>query len=148
MLPTPDTSSTVDIFDPPSISRSLGGTARKLQFAPSPIVTPTPKRYRDAAIPALPETNDAPITKEILILLESYTLPTDTISKVRELINRFALKTAGIEKGRDMVRLSLKRRDAKNAELHLKIAALENEKEMDKRVIQSLKEAFEKSASR
>lgn len=55
------------------------------------------------------------------------------------LLNQYALKARGIERGRDVVRAALQTKERKTAELSARIVALENECENYKTVIASLR---------
>lgn len=74
-----------------------------------------------------------PITTSVLSTLSSSSLNPSTRQSVREIINSYALRVSGIEKGRDISRLALKKKDEKIAELERRIQELEQERELDKR---------------
>jgi hypothetical protein len=72
-------------------------------------------------------------------LLKDQHLDEETSSKLRELLNKQALRVSGIAKGRDITRVALKAKDSKIAELQQKITALSAEREMDKTIIEHFK---------
>lgn len=114
--------------------------ARGLTTLLSPSLTPTPSRFRDTSqrTDAL-DLKDYTITEEVMNVLQDQNLEHDTISRVRHLLNKHALKTQGIVRGRDIVRLALKSKDAKIAELQQRITTLEAERETGRLVIKHFK---------
>lgn len=146
-LPTPATERTnLDVFATPSTTRLKGGMrdGNEKSGLMSPSVTPTPNRFRE--LNHLPFTEnvtsdpkDYDITQEVMEILHNQSLDEDISVKVRQAVNRYALKTQGIVRGRDMTRMALKARDSKIAELEQRIATLENEREVDKLVIKHFK---------
>jgi polyhydroxyalkanoate synthesis regulator phasin len=79
------------------------------------------------------------IYDDVMNLLKDQHIDQETTSSLQELLNKHALKISGIAKGRDITRLALKAKDGKIAELQQKIAALEAEREMDKKIIRHFK---------
>lgn len=151
--PSPQTSTADDVFAIPGMSRSKGGmwdgTGRPGLLSPS--ATPTPDRYRNANKGSgLTEESspDYDITEEIMSLLRDQSLDEATSSKVRQVLNKYALKTLGIAKGRDMTRLALKGKDTKIAELQQRITALETERDMDRVVIRHFRSDMAESVSK
>jgi hypothetical protein len=143
-LPTPLTGSKGDIFGAPSTAKLNGGMwdGNESVGLRSPAPTPTPSRSTDLGLhEARGESNPHgyDITEEVMKLLKDKQIDEDTISNLRQLLNRHALRISGIAKGRDITRISLKAKDAKIAELKQKISSLEAEREMDKTVIRHFK---------
>jgi hypothetical protein len=134
-----------DIFTSPSKKLKggiLDGNNRPALM--SLLATPTPGRFRDILIEnkttAMQETPpDYDITQEVMELLQDQTIDDDKTVKLRSILNRYALKTSGISRGRDITRLALKTKDATIAELKQRINALETERSMDKAVIKHIK---------
>lgn len=154
--PTPATTTRrdEDVFKTPTTSRprpeDLAKSARR--GLPSPSSSPTPNRRLDfgvasSAIGAVASA-DYDITEEVMELLSDLGIDEETTAELRKLLNRYALKNSGIEKGRDVTRLALKAKDAKIEELQARITALETEREMDKVVIRHFKDDMSKSVSR
>lgn len=104
--------------------------------------TPTPSRSHD--VESITSHDDATssydTTEEVMALLKDMPVDPETTSKLRELLNRHALRVSGIARGRDITRAALKAKEARIAELQQKIASLEAEREMDKTVIGHLKQ--------
>jgi hypothetical protein len=140
-LPTPVTTSKGDdVFSSPSMRRLKGRMwdGNEPFGIGSPSTTPTPGRYRDASVAGDSQgsgINGYDITEEVLGLLQGQHIDDETMSSLQTLLNKHALKTSGIAKGRDITRLALKSKDAKIAELQQKVNALETEREMDKSLI-------------
>jgi hypothetical protein len=109
----------------------------------SPSATPTPSRFRDAVegleLSAEKTKQGYDITEEVMGLLKDQHIDDETWSILKELLSKYAMKTSGIAKGRDITRIALKAKDAKIAELQQKITALETEREMDKTIIRHFK---------
>jgi hypothetical protein len=81
-------------------------------------------------------------------LLRDQHIDEETTTSLKELLNKHALKISGISKGRDITRVALKAKDAKIAELQQKIAAMESERELDKRIIRHYKSDMAQSVER
>jgi hypothetical protein len=88
------------------------------------------------------------ITDEVMDLLRDQHIDEETTTSLKELLNKHALKISGISKGRDITRVALKAKDAKIAELQQKIAAMESERELDKRIIRHYKSDMAQSVER
>jgi hypothetical protein len=88
------------------------------------------------------------ITDEVMDLLRDQDINEEATSSLTELLNKHALKISGISKGRDITRVALKAKDAKIAELQQKIAALEAERDLDKRIIRHYKSDMTQSVER
>lgn len=158
--PTPTTGTSLklndnDVFTAPNTRLKGGmfdGNERKTSL-PSPSVTPTPNRFRDGDI-ADPTSGPASdpreydITQEVLALLSEQEVDEETTTNVTQALNRHALKTQGIVRGRDITRVALKAKDAKIAELQQRISALEAEREMDKVIIRHFKSDMAESVAR
>lgn len=140
-LPTPVTNPKEDdVFITSSVTRLKGGMwdGNEPFSMGSPSITPTPSRFRDASVSGESQssgTNEYDITKEVMELLKDQHIGHETTSSLQTLLNKHALKISGIAKGRDITRMALKLKDAKIAELHQRINALETEREMDKSLI-------------
>jgi hypothetical protein len=154
--PTPATNTRrdEDVFKTPATPRSrpedLIKSARR--GLPSPSSSPTPNRRLDfgaaSSATGAVASADYDITEEVLELLSGHEIDEETTAELRKLLNRYALKNSGIEKGRDVTRLALKAKDAKIEELQARITALETEREMDKVIIRHFKDDMSNSVSR
>ncbi|ELR10142.1 hypothetical protein VC83_04315 [Pseudogymnoascus destructans] len=151
--PTPATNATTrdeDVFKTPiSAARleplRLDSASRRGLISPS--ASPTPNRRLDFS--SVVETGGSgsagyDITAEVLRLLEGQPIEDEAIANLRHLLNRYALKNSGIEKGRDITRLALKARDAKIEDLQQQVATLESKREMDKAIIRHFKDDIQK----
>jgi len=116
--------------------------------------TPTPARGRDvfaapSATLASPlaaaggqaeddgaDGDDYPVTRTVLGLLSPAraAIPDDVLAEVRAELNAFALRAAGIKRGRDMVRAALGARDVRVAELQARVVELENGRRMAREI--------------
>jgi hypothetical protein len=155
--PTPATGQMVsdDVFATPSTTRFKGGRwdGNERLGLISPSATPTPTRFRTGDLPVggnnvASDAKDYDVTQEVMEALKDHSLDEDTSVKLRQILNRHALKSQGIVRGRDITRIALKSKDAKIAELQQRITALENEREMDKLVIKHFKDDMAHSISR
>lgn len=151
--PTPATNATAraeDVFRTPTTARSqfLGLDSTSKRGLISPSASPTPNRRLDfssVAVAGPSGSADYDITEEVLQLLEGQPIEDETIANLRQLLNRYALRNSGIEKGRDVTRLALKARDAKIEDLQQQVATLESKREMDKAVIRHFKDDISSS---
>lgn len=149
-LPTPQSGNLYNKPNTLATSKSQGtplneGTTPSLL---SPSTTPTPARYRDISSSETHGTStDYDITTEVMSILQTQNIDDETSQNLRDTLNRHALKTSGIAKGRDISRLALKTKDAKIVELQQRISALETEREMDKVVIRNIKGDITRSIS-
>lgn len=100
--------------------------------------TPTPSPFRDA-ISESPSSYSLVDETFDLLRNSSVSLTPDVSTRLRVLLNKHELKAQGISKGRDMVRLALKAKDAKLVELTARVAALEAERELDRARIRALR---------
>ncbi|KFY41539.1 hypothetical protein V495_04895 [Pseudogymnoascus sp. VKM F-4514 (FW-929)] len=154
--PTPATNTTSraeDIFGTPTPARlqhpELDSASKRALISPS--ASPTPNRRLDfgsVAASGARGPTDYEITEEVLQLLEGQTVEDETIANIRGLLNRYALKNSGIEKGRDVTRLALKARDAKIEDLQQQVATLESKREMDKAIIRHFKDDMSASVTK
>ena len=153
--PTPATNATFrdeNIFKTPTSARSqiFGLEDASKRGLISPSASPTPNRrldFNSMAAAGLSGPADYDITAEVLQLLEGQPIEEETIASLRQLLNRYALKNSGIEKGRDVTRLALKARDAKIEELQQQVAMLESKREMDKAIIRHFKDDMSASVA-
>ncbi|TAQ89560.1 hypothetical protein B7494_g2122 [Chlorociboria aeruginascens] len=142
-FPTPMTGgSSGNVLTKPSKTRKNGGMWDGNEpFGLGPAATPTPSRFRDPLKSdhhgESPQSYD--ISEEVMELLKGQDIDKDIDSKLREVLNRHALKISGIARGRDITRVALKSKDSKIADLQQKIATLESQREMDIAVIKRLK---------
>jgi len=146
--PTPNTArnQSDDVFTTPSNTRlkaaTWDGNGRSGLMSPS--VTPTPTRFRNInqtseAIESISDLKDYDIAKEVMEILKEQSLDEEITTKVRQVLNKHALKTQGIARGRDITRLALKTKESKIAELEQRIVVLQNERELDKVIIKHFK---------
>jgi hypothetical protein len=140
-LPTPVTTTKGDdVFGSPSINKLKGGMwdGNEPFVSGSPSTTPSPGRFRDASIAGDSQgsgINGYDVTEEVTEVLRNQHIDDKTMTSLRNLLNKHALKISGIARGRDITRLALKSKDAKILELQQRIIALETEREMDKTLI-------------
>lgn len=155
--PAPNTGQTNpdDVFTIPSATRLKGGMwdGNERSGLMSPSVTPTPARVRGVKQPqeaaeSLEDQKDYDITKEVMELLKNQSINDNTTSEIRNVLNRYALKTQGIIRGRDITRMALKTKDSKIVELEQRIVELQNEREIDKVIIRQFKNNMAQSLKR
>lgn len=82
--------------------------------------------------------DDYDITEEVMGLLGPTPLDASVREGVRESLNRYALRMRGVERGREMARATVKAKDGRIAELQARVAALENERRVNKERIKAL----------
>jgi hypothetical protein len=88
------------------------------------------------------------ITAEVMDLLRDQHIDEEATTSLKELLNKHALKISGISKGRDITRVALKAKDARIAELQHRIAALESERDLDRRIIRHYKSDMAQNVER
>jgi hypothetical protein len=140
-------SSDEDVFyTPPTESRGSMGDSRERFILRSPSSTPTP-----CPTSGFPESNieieaqkgqEYDISDEVIDLLKDENIDEQTLTNLKQLLNRHALRISGIAKGRDITRVALKAKDMKIAELKQKIDELEK-RGMNKSISPSLMEDME-----
>ena len=136
---TPSTVRRLD-FGTPSTSRAPA-TPSNVQ-ASYPSTTLTPSRItcsRD-------EDGNYDITTSVLSILQSASMPSATRQAIQQTLNSYALRVSGIERGRDITRVALKKKDEKIAELEQKIQKL-HERELDKTTISHFKKDIAESVA-
>ncbi|KAH8593636.1 hypothetical protein B0O99DRAFT_207186 [Bisporella sp. PMI_857] len=150
-LPTPQTQNEPsNVFISPTKARLKGlmwdGNEHGMR---SPSATPTPGRFRDAAalLTYQDNTQNYDITDKVMELLKDQHIDEVANSKLKELLNKHALRISGIAKGRDTIRIGLKKKDETIEELKNKISMLELQQSMDKAVIKHLRDSIAGSVS-
>ncbi|KAH8820337.1 hypothetical protein F5884DRAFT_849600 [Xylogone sp. PMI_703] len=146
-LPTPKTNTRdEDIFTTPTTKRKTNMFERTESFglqtpSKTPSKTPNFNRSFDSMNSDRSEIplNSYDITNEVMDLLKDQVIDEETSSNLRNLLGKYALRTSGIARGRDISRLALKNKDVKIAELQERIRELETEREMDKTIIRHFK---------
>jgi hypothetical protein len=109
-------------------------------------MTPTPTKYRDVISSAnMPDMSD--LAAEASAIMEQYdvVLPNKARDDLVELLNRHSLKLQGVNKGREVTRQALKKKEDELAKkdgeirrLQEKITSLQAQKEMDQSIIDSM----------
>lgn len=137
--PTPSTSTKDDdIFTtPPKVSRGTSLFAQSGLL--SPMNSPTPHRFRDLS------GQEPELTKEILQTLQSHqvVISPEVQSAIKNIGSKHSLFTHGVIKGRDVSRSLLRKKNEQISELEGKLAALQQEREVDKAAIRHLTEKVE-----
>jgi hypothetical protein len=107
----------------------------------SPSATPTPHRFHkiDDNNVTTEYSDDYEITREVMDILKDVPLQDEITTTLRQELNRYALKSLGFVKGRDITRVAIKSKDTKIAELQKRIAELEAERARDKDIICRIK---------
>jgi len=155
--PTPTTGriKSDDVFATPSSTSLKGGMwdGNERSGLLSPSITPTPARFCDVNQPletaeSISNLKGYDITKEVMELLKEQSLDEEITTKVRQILNKHALKTQGIVRGRDITRMALKTKEGKIAELEQCILELQNERELDKVIIKHFKSDMAQSLNK
>ncbi|KAI9798942.1 MAG: hypothetical protein M1833_004295 [Piccolia ochrophora] len=126
--PTPVTDSENPFTTP------MTGPSRKNLFAPphagslpSPSASPSPNRTRDFGLAA---GGMSTLAQEVLEIINAeVTVDARIRGQVKDVCNKYAMRTEGIAKGRDITRVAVKSKDAKIAELNHQLASVEAERE-------------------
>ncbi|KAL6711871.1 hypothetical protein ACN47E_002914 [Coniothyrium glycines] len=94
--------------------------------------TPTPSRFKNAEADTL--------VQDVLILLQEahVYLSAQTQDDLRALLSKHAKSAEGYRRGRDVIRTTVKARDAKITELAYRVSTLEAELEAEKAMVQHL----------
>jgi GRF zinc finger len=97
---------------------------------------PTPSTTTKAATSTTPE-----MVEEVFALLTSHSisLSPSVKTELESVLNRYHLRSRGIERGRDVSRQAVKDREVKILDLQGRIEALEGEREMQRTVIRGLR---------
>ncbi|EON64191.1 hypothetical protein W97_03421 [Coniosporium apollinis CBS 100218] len=140
-LPTPITTGPrKTLFTPssePAIANGVGSRSEN-NATSSPYTTPTPSRFLDT--PAR-ESSEGQLATDVFKLLNESNaiLKQETTQSLERLFTMHSLKTQGIAKGREISRLAIKAKEARIAELELRVATLEAELETEKAIAQHLR---------
>lgn len=134
------TTSTSTSIPTPLSSRSTVSS----RFPPSSAevcMTPTPSKYRDV-LSADTKADSSNLAKEAMAELDKFdvVLPNRVRDGLVELLNRQELKTKGIVRGRDIARASMQKKDEEIARLKERILNLEAQSQLDRSVINSMKQ--------
>lgn len=130
-------------FGTPTVGKPLIAKSREQRTLLS-FADPKPGEATDFLIPQI---GDYPITQTILYQLNGPEIPYTTKKKIQQILNAHCLQVSGIEKGRDITRQHLKKKDEKIAELERRIQELEQERELDKTVIRHFKNDMAESVA-
>lgn len=128
-------------FGTPRTSRATA-TPSNLQPSYSP-TTPTPSRITSSP----DEEGNYDITSSVLSILRSASMTPETRRQIQQTLNSYALRVSGIERGRDVTRVNLKKKHEKIVELEQKIQQLEQERELDKTIISHFKKDMAESVA-
>ncbi|KAJ5572733.1 hypothetical protein N7450_009717 [Penicillium hetheringtonii] len=140
-----DTTSNSSTIPTPASTRSTMPS----QYPPSSAelcMTPTPSKYRDVfSSENMPGMSSLAIEANSIIEKHNVVLPNQARDELVELLNRHHLKLQGVNKGREITREALKKREqellAKDAEIRRlqdSITSLRAQKEMDQSIIDSM----------
>lgn len=130
---TPSRSMVPDSLPTPSLTKPSAKASAGADTTPTPGT-----RFRDA----LADTpGPSALMDDVLDTLRAsrIALAPDAAGRLRAVLHTHHLRAQGISRGRDMVRLALKARDAKIVELGARIQALEAEREVDRARIRGLR---------
>ncbi|MCJ1388101.1 hypothetical protein MMC18_000945 [Xylographa bjoerkii] len=140
-FPTPSTAGKLpdggDVFTTPTTAphgRTLFSTAS----LPSPATTPTPQRFR---APADRDAAASALEREILDALREsgVGLGADAQAALRGVCERWELRLRGVQKGREVVRAAVRRKEERIGELVGRVEGLEREREAGRAVVRSLR---------
>ena len=124
-----------------TLAEDLGETTPLPTHLSDPVVaaaTPSaPSRYTNALLN--PADTSSSLASEALATLASTPVPLDILTNLRSVLSRHDLKAQGVVRGRDITRLALKAKEARIAELQMRIERLEADGELDRGVIKQLR---------
>jgi hypothetical protein len=116
----------------PSRHHDLDDGTHQTATPSSSIETPTPNRFRNVS-------PDDLVQDVFDVLLSSNTrLDADTQSELKDLLSKHAKSAEGFRRGRDVIRSTVKAKDAKITELTYRVSTLEAELEAEKAIVQHL----------
>ncbi|XHG09489.1 hypothetical protein AWENTII_012545 [Aspergillus wentii] len=126
-----------------SFSGSQSQPSRPPPVSPEPSLASTPTRLSSSGTIFSPSSSaDTPsLSRQVLSLLQSHkvVLPRAVQDELTALVDRHDLRTQGIVRGRDISRVSLRKRDEQIMKLNERIASLESQREMDRALIDGLR---------
>jgi septal ring factor EnvC (AmiA/AmiB activator) len=98
--------------------------------------TPTPSRFKDIDVSG----NESDLVRDIFaVLQEANIMLTDQAQKsLTSVLSKHATHAKSVTKGRDVLRASIKAKDAKIAEMTYRVNTLEAELEAEKAVVKHL----------
>lgn len=129
----------------PSMATPLSSrSTMSSRFPPSSAevcMTPTPSKYRDV-LSADTKSESSNLAKEAIAVLEKHevVLPNRARDQLIELLNLQELRTKGFLRGRDMARSSIQKKDQEIAGLKERILNLEAQSQLDRNIINSMKQ--------
>ncbi|OCK82081.1 hypothetical protein K432DRAFT_293997 [Lepidopterella palustris CBS 459.81] len=151
-LPTPNTTSRVSKNQFTSGTSSSPGSTKVVSFdsrtddkeltkgnnLPSPNTTPTPNRFRDVNFG---DSDEMQLVTEVFDVLREKNANFNEATKdgLKTVLTKYALRTQGIIKGREVSRLAIKAKDAKITELQHHVTTLEAELEAERALVEHLK---------
>ena len=107
---------------------------------PRGLLSPSPTPAQKHGFNHHPNAPPSDLASSALNILSPIPLPSAIEAELVDLLNKHDLRTQGIAKGRDITRLAVKSKDTKIAELQMRIAALEAERETTRTVVRHLKQ--------
>jgi hypothetical protein len=116
----------------PSKSNGLDDDSNHTTAPSSPIETPTPSRFRNVSAEDLSEN--------VFNTLHdgNVRLSSETETALKALLTKYAKSAEGLKRGRDVIRTTVKAKDAKITELAYRISTLEAELEAEKAMVKHL----------
>ncbi|KAH8694141.1 hypothetical protein BGW36DRAFT_399290 [Talaromyces proteolyticus] len=119
---------------------SSGSRTNSVPFSSVEIsTTPTPRRYHDA-LSANSSSEVSDLALDVLSTLDRHdvVIPTQARDEVVALLDKHHLKSQGLQRGRDILRVSLNKKDGEIVALKQRIEGLLAEREMDRTIIAGL----------
>jgi hypothetical protein len=116
----------------PSRRNDLEDETHQTATPSSSFETPTPNRFRNVS----PDD----LVQDVFDVLQSgnVRLDFDTQTELKDLLSRHAKSAEGFRRGRDVIRSTVKAKDAKITELTYRVSTLEAELEAEKAIVQHL----------
>jgi hypothetical protein len=116
----------------PSKSMGLDDDTHQATAPSSPFETPTPSRFRNVS------TED--LSQDVFNLLHDghVQLSSETETALKGLLTKYAKSAEGLKRGRDVIRTTVKAKDAKITELAYRVSTLEAELEAEKAMVKHL----------
>jgi hypothetical protein len=116
----------------PSDLHELEDDAPHTATPSSPFETPTPNRFRNIS----PDN----LVRDVFDLLQdgNVRLPADTQTGLKDLLSKHAKSAEGFRRGRDVIRSTVKAKDAKITELTYRVSTLDAELEAERAMMKHL----------
>ncbi|KAI1779940.1 hypothetical protein F4818DRAFT_159763 [Hypoxylon cercidicola] len=122
----------VDNSKKPRTNGGLAASIHNRPLGPSPSSTPSSSQESGIRTPGKDAAATfANMTREVMPLLDGQNVDANALRSIRDVLDKYAARARGLERGRDASREATRKAEGRIAELEQRVAYLENQKRLD-----------------